>query len=117
MRHRTKGKSIYTHRIDPCSVAVDDGDLLEYALPQVRLPLAAEALAPAVTTVRQAAHRQIAPHHYIPPTPTTNSAPDTRGKRAVFKKKQNTLKHQFTAIIWCYGGSSLKLHVPGHFVS
>ena len=43
------------HRVYPGLVAVNDGDLLQDALAQVRLPLAAQALPPAVTTVRQAA--------------------------------------------------------------
>ena len=44
----------YTYRINPDFVFVGDGHLLEDALTHVGLPLAAQALPPAVTTVRQA---------------------------------------------------------------
>jgi hypothetical protein len=47
-----------SYRINPGSISINDGNFLEDALTQVCLPLAAEALPPAVTTVRQAAQQQ-----------------------------------------------------------
>ena len=44
----------HTYRINPDFVFVGDGHLLEDALTHVSLPLTAQALPPAVTTVRQA---------------------------------------------------------------
>jgi hypothetical protein len=48
----------FSYRINPGSIPINDGNFLEDALTQVCLPLAAEALPPAVTTVRQAAQQQ-----------------------------------------------------------
>jgi hypothetical protein len=51
-------KMSFSYRINPGSISINDGNFLEDALSQVCLPLAAEALPPAVTTVRQAAQQQ-----------------------------------------------------------
>ncbi len=51
-------KMSFSYRINPGSISINDGNFLEDALTQVCLPLAAEALPPAVTTVRQAAQQQ-----------------------------------------------------------
>jgi hypothetical protein len=51
-------KMSFSYRVNPGSIPINDGNFLEDALTQVCLPMAAEALPPAVTTVRQAAQQQ-----------------------------------------------------------